>query len=214
MSDDLDLHDLKSCFEGAVPAVIAIAGADGVPNITYLSRVRMVDGERVALSNQFFSKTARDLAENPRASLLLIDACTFDQYRVSIVYERTERRGPTFERLRDDVDAVAALHGMQDVFCLRAADIYRVVGIERTLPPGTPKPEEAARRGPAGTDPATSARLAELSARLSRCGDLDTLVSWPSTAWPSFSTTGTRCCSWSTRRASGCARSPATSELR
>ena len=50
--------------------------ADGTPNITYLSRVHMVDDERVALSNQFFSKTARNLAENPRASVLLIDPTT------------------------------------------------------------------------------------------------------------------------------------------
>ena len=39
-----------------------------------------------------------------------------------------------------------------------------------------PVPEHAERRGPARPDPATGARLAELSARLSRCGDLDTLV--------------------------------------
>jgi len=175
VSDDLDLRDLYLCFEGAVPAVIATAGADGVPNITYLSRVRMVDGERVALSNQFFSKTARNLAENPRASVLVVDPCTYDQYRVTLIYERTERRGPTFERLRDDVDAVAALHGLQDVFHLRAADIYRVVSIENTVH-RPPVPEQAERRGPAGPDPATGTRLAELSARLSRCGDLDTLV--------------------------------------
>jgi hypothetical protein len=49
------------------------------PNITYLSRVRMVDGEPVALSNQFFSKTARNLVENPRASVLVVDPCTSDQ---------------------------------------------------------------------------------------------------------------------------------------
>jgi len=175
MSDELDLRDLHLCFEGAVPAVIATASADGVPNITYLSRVRMVDAERVALSNQFFSKTARNLAENPRASVLVIDPCTFDQYRLKLVYERTERRGPTFERLRDDVDSVAVLHGMEGVFSLRAADIYRVVSIEQTVP-RAPVPEEALRRGPAGPDPATATRLADLSARLSRSGDLDTLV--------------------------------------
>lgn len=175
MSDDLDLRDLQLCFEGAVPAVIATASADGVPNITYLSRVRMVDRERVALSNQFFSKTARNLAENPRASVLVIDPCTFDQYRVTLLYERTERSGPTFDRLRDDVDTVAALHGLQDVFCLRAADIYRVISIEKTVQ-RAPVPEQAGWKGPAGPDPATGPRLAELSARLSRCGDLNTLV--------------------------------------
>ncbi len=175
MSGDIDLHDVQFCFEGAVPAVIASVSADGVPNITYLSRVRMIDGERVALSNQFFSKTSRNLAENPRASVLVVDPCTYDQYRLTLVYERTERHGPTFERLRDDVDTVAELHGMQDVFCLRAADIYRVVSVEQTV--RSPRvPPEALRRGPAGANAATGGRLAELSARLSRCGDLDTLV--------------------------------------
>ena len=53
------------CFEGVVPAVIASAAADGTPNITYLSRVQLVDNEHLALSNQFFSKTSRNLAENP-----------------------------------------------------------------------------------------------------------------------------------------------------
>ena len=93
MNDDLDLRDLYLCFEGAVPAVIATASANEVPNITYLSRVRMVDGERVALSNQFFSKTARTSRRTRRASVLVVDPCTYDQYRVTLIYERTERRG-------------------------------------------------------------------------------------------------------------------------
>lgn len=175
MSDEFDLRDLYLCFEGAVPAVIATASTDGVPNITYLSRVRMVDPERVALSNQFFSKTARNLAENPRASVLVIDPCTFDQYRLTLAYERTERRGPTFERLRDDVDSVAVAHGMQDVFSLRAADIYRVVDIEQTVH-RPPVSQETLRPGPNRPDSTTATRLADLITRLSRSGNLDTLV--------------------------------------
>ena len=78
----IPLSRLARCFEGAVPAVIATASADGTPNITYLSRVHLVDDERVALSNQFFSKTVKNLAENPRASVLVIDPMTYDQYRL------------------------------------------------------------------------------------------------------------------------------------
>jgi hypothetical protein len=48
------------------------------------------------------------------------------------------------------------------------------VDIEQTV--HAPLPEDAIRRGPAGPDPGTGARLAELSGRLSRCGDLDALV--------------------------------------
>ena len=68
--------------------------------------------------------------ENPRASLLLIDPRDYGEYRVTLQYERTDRHGPAFEALRRDVDTVAALQGMQDVFRLRAADVYRILHIE------------------------------------------------------------------------------------
>jgi adenylate cyclase len=174
--DGIPLSDLRRCFRGGVPAVVATAAADGTPNVTYLSTVHLVDGERVALSNQFFSKTSRNLAENPRASILVLDPLTYDEHRLTLVFERTERRGPLFESVREEVDAVAALSGMQDVFRLRAADVYRVVRIEPVL--GGP-----ARRGEPGPatppplDAATAAaHLAELSARLGRAPDLDALV--------------------------------------
>jgi adenylate cyclase len=170
------LDQLALCFEGAVPAVIATAAADGTPNITYISRVQRVDDERIALSNQFFSKTSRNLAENPRASVVILDPTTYDQYRLAIAYERTERRGPVFERLRADVDALAALEGMQDVFKLRAADIYRVLHIER-MPSALCRPEpSAADVPPPRADGHRATALAEMATRLARCPDLDTLV--------------------------------------
>jgi adenylate cyclase len=168
------LRDLRVCFEGAIPAVVATATANGIPNVTFLSRVRMVDDERIALSNQFFSKTTRNLAENPKASVLLTDPVSYNQYRLALVYERTERRGRVFELLHDDVAAVAAMQGMQDVFRLRGADIYRVLRIE-AVPAGRSDQSEPARVAQSGTGVEVG-RLAELSSRLSRCPDLDTLV--------------------------------------
>ncbi len=129
---EISLHAIRSCFEGIVPAVIATASADGTPNATHLSRVHFVDDTHVALSNQFFSKTTRNLAENPRASVLVMDPTVLDCYRLTLKYERTERRGPLFEQLSRDVDAIAALTGMTDVFKLKSADVYRVIEIELT----------------------------------------------------------------------------------
>jgi predicted pyridoxine 5'-phosphate oxidase superfamily flavin-nucleotide-binding protein len=173
---DISLDELELCFEGAIPAVIATASADGIPNVTYLSRVCMVDNERIALSNQFFSKTVRNLSENPRASVMVLDPTTYAQYRLTVVYERTERRGALFERLREDVDAVAALHHMEDVFKLRAADIYRVLHVDRVL-------SAADRRGEPLRTPVPHRRtnsdtaLAELANRIARAPDLDAIVS-------------------------------------
>ncbi len=171
MTTPIGLRRLERCFSGVVPAVIATTAADGTPNVTYLSRVHPVDDERVALSNQFFSKTARNLIENPRASLLIVDPTTHDEYRLTIEYERTERRGALFDRLRADVDAVAALTGMQDVFRLRAADIYRVIDLSVVEPhPDAPAPEVGAARAP------DTLAVGEMCARISRCGDVDVLV--------------------------------------
>ena len=125
------LTDIAACFEGIVPATIATAADDGTPNVTHLSKVHLVDDDHVALSNQFFSKTMRNLAENPRASVVVIDPLVYDSYKLTVTYERTERRGPIFERLHRDIEAVAALTGMSGVFKLRSADIYRVLEVER-----------------------------------------------------------------------------------
>jgi adenylate cyclase len=171
---ELDLHDIERCFGGAIPAVLATASADGVVNVTYLSRAHQVDDERVALSNQFMSKTSRNLADNPRASLLVTDPVTHDEYRLSLVYERTERRGPVFDWLRADIEALAVLVNMQDVFRLRAADVFRVTAIEQNPPnpSGTlPADIPSARRGSAEMN-----GLAELAKRVGRAGDLDVLV--------------------------------------
>jgi adenylate cyclase len=168
---NITLRDIHLCFEGAVPAVVATASSAGVPNVTFLSRVRIVDDERIALSNQFFSKTQRNIAENPRASVLVLDPLEYVEFRLTVVYERTERRGVVFDKLKDDVEAVAAVSNMQDVFKLRAADIYRVVEIEPTN--NEPRWQTVKPREPRVTSPAP---IGEFAARLSRCGDLDSIV--------------------------------------
>jgi adenylate cyclase len=172
----LRIDDIVDCFEGAVPAVIATVSAAGTPNITYLSKVRLVGDERVALSNQFFSKTARNLAENPRASLLVVDPTTYDEFRLTLVYERTERRGPVFERLREDVDTIAALQGMQDVFKLRAADVYRVVDVEKVLAAVDYRDETFVVDHRTRSEVLDPERMAAMTARLNRAADLDTLL--------------------------------------
>lgn len=165
----LDLGVLERCFTGAIPAVLATVAADGTPNVTFLSKAHRVDDERIALSNQFMSKTTRNLAVNPRASLLLIDPVNCDEFRMLVAFERTVRQGHVFDRLREEVDTIAALTGMQDVFRLRAADIFRVLSVE-VVPHASERPEDAPRAV------ASMAEMAELVARVARSADLDAVV--------------------------------------
>ena len=53
--------------------------------------------------------------------------------------------GDVFDLLRDDVAAVAAMQGMEGVFNLRGADIYRVLDIEVVPGARFDDPEAACR---------------------------------------------------------------------
>lgn len=167
----LTIDDLRRCIEGRIPPVLATADGAGEPNVVFVSAVYVVDAERIALSNQFMGKSAANLVENPRASILLTDPVLGHEYRLQIAYERTERRGPVFERLRTEVDEIAAATGQGGVFRLRSADIYHVERIDLykgVLDPG----EHVPRRSAADQ----LGQLGELVRRLSRCADLDTMV--------------------------------------
>lgn len=117
-------------MEGVLPAVVATVAADGTPNVTYLSKVAYVDPEHVALSNQFFSKTVSNVRENPQAQITLIQPTTGRQVRLEAQFDHEEDQGELFEQMRADIDAIASLMGMEEVFRLRSVDVYRVRHIE------------------------------------------------------------------------------------
>jgi adenylate cyclase len=126
MSAPFSLRAHRDCMEGVMPAVIATVAADGTPNVTYLSKVMFVDDQHVAISNQFFSKTVRNLSENPHAQLTLLRPANGQQLRLDVTHVRTETQGELFEQMRAEIDAIASLMEMQDVFRLRAVDVFRV----------------------------------------------------------------------------------------
>lgn len=127
----MNLDRLRNCFQGHVPASIATVSAQGKTNVTYISKVHLVDAERVALSNQFMSKTARNIMENPRASVLLTDPISYEQYRLQLGFERSETKGPIFDRLSDEIEVIAAIEGVPARFKLQSADIFRVREIQQ-----------------------------------------------------------------------------------
>jgi hypothetical protein len=131
VADAVELTSLPGCFDGVIPPIVATCSASGTPNVTHLSQLFLVDRDHVAASNQFFSKTSRNLADNPQAAVLVTDSTTYDTYHLDLHYERTETSGALFDELRHRIDAIAALVGMQDVFRLRGVDIYRVVACRR-----------------------------------------------------------------------------------
>lgn len=126
------LADLDDCFEGVIPSVVATGGADGLPNISYLSHVTRVDDDHIALSNQFFGKTAANLRRNPCATILLVDGRTGAQVRAEAIFVRSETEGVLFDRVAAQLAASAAQVGMEATMQLRAVDVFRVLSLQAT----------------------------------------------------------------------------------
>ncbi|GAB3399105.1 GAF domain-containing protein [Massilia agilis] len=131
---------IRACFEGVIPATMTTVSLDGTPNVAYLSQVQFVDSDHIALSWQFFNKTRANLLANPHAMLVVIDAVTAAQYRLTLEFLRTETCGPLFESMKAKIAGVASHVGMSGVFKLLGADVFRVHALEQVPGQVLPQP--------------------------------------------------------------------------
>lgn len=127
----MKLATISRCFQGVVPSLVASSDAHGMPNVVYVSQVYLVDDEHVALSCQFFNKTRRNLDENPNVTVEVYDPVTFQAYRLRLRFLRSEKSGPLFDTMAMRIQAIASHTGMDGVFRLIAADVFRVLRVEK-----------------------------------------------------------------------------------
>ncbi|PWR18852.1 GAF domain-containing protein [Zavarzinia compransoris] len=120
------LRDIRGCFEGVIPSIIATVDGEGMPNISYLSHVYYLDDDHVALSNQYFTKTAANTRTRGHAALILVDGISGRQYQLDITFLRAEAAGELFTRMAAHLKAMSSQQGMAEIMALRSADIYRV----------------------------------------------------------------------------------------
>jgi hypothetical protein len=123
--------EIRPVLENGTPAAMVTCSADGTPNTTVISQVYHVDETHVALSFQFFSKTIRNVRENPRAYACVFDIPGQAHWVLQLEFQRSETEGPIFDAMDMQIEAIASMTGMSGIFKLRAADIYRVLSVER-----------------------------------------------------------------------------------
>ncbi|MFT3997818.1 MAG: GAF domain-containing protein [Asticcacaulis sp.] len=158
---------VRDCFEGVIPSVIATLGEDGAPNVSYLSQVHYIDDDHVALSNQFFSKTARNVKRLNTATLMVVDGRTGEQHILAISYVRSEEAGPLFARMSAHLQVIDG----HAVMKLKSVDIYRVHSLTSiaALSPLSETPP----RLPPRTD---LERLSRFCLQLTEASDADALI--------------------------------------
>jgi adenylate cyclase len=125
------LTDIRRMFEGVVPAAMCTICDDGAPHICFVSQVEYVDSRHVALSYQFLNRSRRNVLTTRRAALSVCDPYTAASVTLQLEYLRTETAGPLFERMRAKLAGIASHSGMEKVFRLQGADVYRVADVQR-----------------------------------------------------------------------------------
>ena len=125
--------EIRPIMENGVPVVVATCSKDGTPNVSIVSEVYYVDPSTIALSFQFFSKTIKNVRENPHASIILNDILGGRRWLLRVEYDHSETDGPIFDAMDLQIEAIASASGMSGIFKLRSADLYRVLGVE-TIP--------------------------------------------------------------------------------
>jgi hypothetical protein len=123
--------EIRPALDSGAPALMVTCSAAGVPNVTIISQVYYVDAGHAALSFQFFSKTIANVRENPRAWVGVADHSGGADWVLHLEFLRSEAEGPVFDAMDMQIEAIASATGMSGIFKLRAADIYRVLSVER-----------------------------------------------------------------------------------
>ena len=129
-----DLGALRGAMEGICASSLCTCDPDGMPNASMISQVHWVDEHHVALSYQFFNKTRTNLLATRQASVLMTDARTMARWRLQLDFVETRTEGPLFEIMKAKLAGIASLQGLEGVFRLLGADVFRVVSIEALAP--------------------------------------------------------------------------------
>lgn len=123
--------DHLPAMQGIFPSWITTSSSNGEPNTSVISQIWYVSENEVALSNQFFNKTKRNINENPFAFATIVNPETFDMYNLELEFTRSETEGDLFDEMDMKLEAIASMSGMSGIFELKAADIYRIISIQK-----------------------------------------------------------------------------------
>lgn len=117
-------------MQGIIPCVLTTCNADGTPNVTAISQVFYVDEKHIAISRQFFNKTSRNLETNPQVTVMITNPQDFSFWKMHLKFIESKTDGPVYENMSMQLEAIASMQGMADVFKLRSADICEVLHLE------------------------------------------------------------------------------------
>lgn len=122
--------EMFPAFQGVIPATIATVSKEGIPNVTYISQVYYINESHIAISNQFFNKTWKNIHANPQFAIALTCPETSNLWKLEVEFIDEQKEGEVFEEMDMMVEAINSMFGNQTCFKLQSALICKVCQIK------------------------------------------------------------------------------------
>ena len=126
-------EEMQPGLQGALPNALGTVDEDGIPKISYISQVFYVDDNHVALSNQFFNKSMRNIKSTGIATVNIIRPGDLKSWYLELKYKESKTDGELFENMKMQLEAIASMTGMEDVFKLHASEVFEVVKVREVI---------------------------------------------------------------------------------
>ena len=124
-------EEMIPALQGTFPNCLNTVDSHGIPNTSYISQVSYIDDEHVAISNQFLNKSMKNIRATKKVSVNVISPENFDSWYLHLDYVRSETEGDLFEDMSMKLEVIASMSGMEDVFKLQAAEVFKVIKVSK-----------------------------------------------------------------------------------
>lgn len=118
--------EVRETLEKQKPVPIATASKSGVPNVIFVGLLKIVDDETLMIADNFFYKTAANLKENPKVSILCYSSETKKSFQI---------KGRAEVHVKDKVhdEMIMWVHGINNKLPAKSAVIVKIEEIYNAM---------------------------------------------------------------------------------
>jgi len=118
--------EVRETLEKQKPVPIATASKSGVPNVVFIGLLKIIDDETLMIADNFFYKTAANLTENPKISILCYSSETKKSFQIkgNVILSK---EGENFNQMREWV------HGINNKLPAKACVIVKISEIYNAM---------------------------------------------------------------------------------
>ncbi len=118
--------EVRETLEKQKPVPIATASKDGTPNVVFVGLLKILDDENLMLVDNFFKKTAQNLADNPRISILCYNGETKKSFQIKGSTTMC-REGENYDQMKKWVQGVNPKLPAKGCVMVKIDEIYNAM---------------------------------------------------------------------------------------